>query len=55
MFTSQMIQLGCQIIGSAIIASHSPLQQVTTPACAAMYSPQVVESTYNYYDYMYRW
>jgi hypothetical protein len=55
MFTSQIIQLGCQVAATALINSSGPVLQVLNPACQAMFLQQVVESTYNYYPYQYRW
>jgi hypothetical protein len=55
MFPSQIIQLSCQMAAAALINASGPIPQIVAPACQAMYSPQVVESTYNFYPYMYRW
>lgn len=52
---SQIILLSCQGLAALSIATATPQPEVLPQACSLFFSPAVVQTTYNYYPYMYNW
>lgn len=52
---SEIILLSCQGVASLALLTNTPNLTIVPRACNTFFTPQVIQTTYNYYPYMSSW